>query len=309
MTKPFVHVVVIVALLVVFHFLADAQPLKAKVFRGEDPDTQRTFEQIVTSKGYPCEKHLINISDGYILTFFRIPYGAKRTRELERENSRPPVFLLHGLLDSSFTWIINEPEQSLPYLLADQGFDVWMGNNRGNIYSDSHQKIKPSDPTFWDFSWDEMAQFDFPESIEYILSTTGFGQLSFVGHSQGTLQAFASLSSTPNLSKKINLFVGFGPLISVAHIGNTLLYELAVTHVDSLLKLYGIHDFLEFPKILRVIFAGFCSVCSICCEDVVESICGPHYGAFNATRMSVMAGNQFGISVVQTITCPNHFSS
>ena len=33
-----------------------------------------------------------------------------------------PVLLQHGLIDSSFTWIVNEPYESLGYILADVGF-------------------------------------------------------------------------------------------------------------------------------------------------------------------------------------------
>ena len=38
------------------------------------------------------------------------------------------------------------------YLLANQGYDVWLGNRRGNTYSTKYFDPKLSDPTkFWDF--------------------------------------------------------------------------------------------------------------------------------------------------------------
>lgn len=39
------------------------------------------------------------------------------------------------------------------YILADQGYDVWLGNNRGNLYSRNHSSIPPTNKTFWDFRW------------------------------------------------------------------------------------------------------------------------------------------------------------
>jgi len=82
-----------------------------------DPDVKRNFTEIIEAKGYPCETHHVVTEDGYILTVFRIPYG----KDGPQQRPRPPVFLQHGLLDSSFTWIVNEPYESLSYILADAG--------------------------------------------------------------------------------------------------------------------------------------------------------------------------------------------
>lgn len=132
----------------------------------------------IASVGYPVEVHTVLTSDGYELILHRIPHGV----------SNPPikgvVLLQHGLTDSSAGFCLNGPGKSLPFILADNGYDVWLGNNRGNGYSMNNVNYGPDDPRFWDFSWDEMALIDFPTNINYVLSTTGKTKLSYVGHSE-----------------------------------------------------------------------------------------------------------------------------
>jgi len=41
-------------------------------------------------------------------------------------------------------WLLNSPDESLPFILADSGFDVWLVSGRGSKYS-SHISLTSND--------------------------------------------------------------------------------------------------------------------------------------------------------------------
>ncbi|MPC36351.1 Lipase member K [Portunus trituberculatus] len=112
-------------------------------------------------------------------------------------NGRRVVFLFHGIVCSSADYVMNDPDQALGFIMADAGYDVWLGNIRGNFYGKRHVKMSPENPDFWDFSWSEVARFDIPAMLAYVKKTSGSAQVSYVGHSMGASLLFVSLHYFP----------------------------------------------------------------------------------------------------------------
>jgi lysosomal acid lipase/cholesteryl ester hydrolase len=83
---------------------------------------------------------------------------------------------------------------SLGFVLADSGYDVWMGNVRGNTYSRNHTSLSVKSSKFWDFSFDEMATIDLPAMVDFVTEQTGKSSIFYIGHSQGTEIGFIEFS-------------------------------------------------------------------------------------------------------------------
>lgn len=108
-----------------------------------------TFHEIVAAQGLASEEYNVTTDDGYILTMHRI-YSNDATNEKKKV-----VFLQHGVMDASSVWILNDPENSTAFRLARDGYDVWLGNNRGSTYSRGHTSLKPDwwSLKYWDFTF------------------------------------------------------------------------------------------------------------------------------------------------------------
>ncbi|KAE8955875.1 hypothetical protein PR002_g31650 [Phytophthora rubi] len=126
--------------------------------------------------------------------------------------SKPAVLLQHGIIESSFAWVCNYRNQSLAFVLADAGYDVWIGNSRGNTYSNESTHYTTDDDEFWDFSWEDMGLYDLPAMINYVQDTSGRSTISYVGHSQGVTQALVGFADNQTLAKSVSYFGALAPV-------------------------------------------------------------------------------------------------
>merc|ERR1711939_1087984 len=112
-------------------------------------------------------------------------------------------------------------------------------------YSKKSVNHSPTDIPFWDFSMDEFAFHDIPDSIAYILETTSAPSLSYVGFSQGTAQAFATLAVHPRLNDQVNVFVALAPAMAPAGLSNGIVDALVKASPQVLFLLFGRRSILS----------------------------------------------------------------
>lgn len=59
-------------------------------------------------------------------------------------------------MDSADAWIMNWPTVAPAFVVANTGYDVWLGNSRGNKYSNEHTTLNPKSDAYWQFDWQDM---------------------------------------------------------------------------------------------------------------------------------------------------------
>ncbi|XP_058220144.1 triacylglycerol lipase 2-like isoform X2 [Rhododendron vialii] len=225
-------------------------------------------KSMVETQGYSCEEHTVTTTDGYILSLQRIP--ARRTGVTA---DKPPVLLQHGLLVDAANWLLNTPEQSLGFILADNGYDVWLANTRGTKYSSGHTSLSPSDPAYWDWSWDELAAYDLPASVQYVHDQTG-QNLHYVGHSLGTLMALAAFSQQQSLNM-IRSAALLSPIAYLDQITTLLGKAAAYSMIGDVLYWSGVHEFIPGGETVTKFINGICLTTNIDCSSITSAIAGP----------------------------------
>ncbi|XP_072939683.1 lipase 3-like [Epargyreus clarus] len=208
--------------------------------------------QFLKKYNYEAERHKVVTEDGYILNIFRIP------------RKGPPVMLVHGIGDSSDSWLVLGPKNSLACLLADAGYDVWMFNSRGNKYSKTHVRDL-SNKELFDFTFEEMGTQDLPATIDYILKRTSRKKLTYIGFSQGTTIFFIMCSLRPEYNDKINHAILLAPVAWINHTKFALI-EFFTEILDGLTAFSegaGLYEVFAANHLLNLYHVKVCNVNSV----------------------------------------------
>ncbi|NXL20137.1 LIPM Lipase, partial [Setophaga kirtlandii] len=241
--------------------------------------------QKIAFHGYPSEEYEVMTEDGYFLSLNRIPHGKEGTGP---SGPRTPVLIVHGFCLEGGDWVDNLPENSLAFILADAGYDVWIGNNRGTSWSRRHRSLSTASEEFWDFSFHEMAMYDLPAMVGFILMQTEREQLFYVGHAQGSSLGFIAFSSLPHLAKKIKLFFALAPVYTFRHVQGPVL-KLAFLP-DRLLKdIYGTRELVLVPRKEKMLLIDKCSrpLDAEACADSIFLVGGFDRDNLNMSRLDV----------------------
>ena len=90
--------------------------------------------------------------------------SGERPVQTDEHKDKFPVLMQHGYNSDATYWTLGGVwDRALPLRLVDEGYDVWLGNNRGVTYSNVHDRDGDwSLEERWDFTWADMGVFDMP---------------------------------------------------------------------------------------------------------------------------------------------------
>lgn len=223
------------------------------------------------SYGYQSEAHEVETKDGYVLRMYRI-LPSNRTETY-------PIFLQHGILHTSGAFLISG-RNSAAFYLADNGFEVWLGNSRGSNTCLKHKKMSIENPKFWDYSFHEIGIYDLPAMIDYVLETSRARKVVFVGHSEAGSAAAVLLSTYPKYNKIFMQTHLVSPAIFMENFPNTAVKNFVLWPFMELVKNFRNFDQVVNNFVLKSVWLGFHRVYGLCrektgyCEILTDMMCG-----------------------------------
>ncbi|XP_044255278.1 lipase 1-like, partial [Tribolium madens] len=240
-----------------------------------------TTPQIITKYNYSSEIHNVVTEDGYILALHRI---------LPQKPYKGSVLVMHGILASSADWIITGPHHGLGYLLSDEGYDVWLGNARGNRYSKNHTMLDPKSKKFWDFSWHEIGLYDIPAMIDHILEVTNQKKIFHIAHSQGTTTFYVMCSLKPEYNEKIRAHFSLAPVAFVSHMFSPIFHAIAAADVvfEEMATFINLNEIMPEGGLVSKLGQKLCGIntlTKILCSNTLFAICGFDCKQLNATLL------------------------
>lgn len=239
------------------------------------PEPPPSSVELCALRGFKCDRHLVRTGDGYTVALIHVVGRVGRPRA-----AGAPVLVQHGMLMSSDAWLLRKDDDNLPLVLSDAGYDVWVGNYRGNAVSPHvHETLSPDSQQFWHFSWHEMGLHDLSAMVDHVLAQTGSEDTFYVGHSMGSTGMLVLLSSRPDYNRKIRLASFLAPVGYVSRLRSHLFSVLSsmAAQIKVFLVSQRIWNVLPRSAVLHRFVDAVCllpGLGKILCEPVAFEIAG-----------------------------------
>lgn len=201
--------------------------------------------------GFEIQNETVETADGYYLRMHKVIDPTRAAERKKDGRGGYPVLIMHGLFQSSGSFVTSE-ERSLAFWLARHGgYQVYLGNARG-VFDMGHKRLSRSDPRFWDYNIRELAIYDLPALVDHVRRETGYGKIAYLAHSQGNATGFIALSQgmVPELGEKLTYFGALAPAVFAGPLTSCFPFT-TLGHMDwkGWKRFFGVLDFIPLMKI------------------------------------------------------------
>ena len=198
------------------------------------------MKEIITRSGYKYEEHISEATDGYLTHLTRVVNPLADRSQLK---PYPIVFFHGGASDLNvYLWAsakehwpekyprsyrddgpITSLNRSVVFMLANNGFDVWLVNTRGSI---NNQKRKPFNKLnkkkrgYWDYSFDDIIEYELGNQLNAVLKHSKSEKVSIFCFSFSTILLLSFLGQNEQFAKnKVHKLIVQAPLMTNKDMG------------------------------------------------------------------------------------------
>lgn len=110
---------------------------------------------------------------------------------------KEPMLAIHAMGNNPHDWLNNglaDPDKApMPLQVLDDGHPLFMMYARGTEYSRQHETYAATSAEFWDFTWEEIGNYDVAACLDYVYTLTG-KKSNLSGYSMGTTEILAAMT-------------------------------------------------------------------------------------------------------------------
>lgn len=143
------------------------------------------------------------------------------------------------------------------------------------MYSREHIKYSPSEPAFWNFTLDHLAEYDLPAMLDYTMEISKCKKLHYIGHSQATTIITMFSIMQPEYMQNISTVHLYCPVLGLRNSESALIPVLNST--CELLHTFRQTEFLkhsEMPAAVMNLFFSEKSPLKVVSDTALQLIFG-----------------------------------
>lgn len=158
--------------------------------------------QLAASNGYSAHEYNVTTHDGTSVIVFRLLGKGKKS-----PNTGLPILYVAGMFGNSDTSAFLGPDRNIVYVLVNEGYDVWLFNDRTSIYTSD----TPTPTNYTRKGFLETGIYDMPGVVDFVSQKTGYKKIGLACTSIGAGKALVMLSERPKYNDKIKLVLFLSP--------------------------------------------------------------------------------------------------